>query len=118
MYQQKKKIIIKRKRRCVARYKKKRQLGGFLSSYDFSYAGRDVVNQVNKVAPGIIKAATNDINNIAEQRLISQGGKEVEHVLHKVLRGAIEDIYQTPVRLLGNFRKNQFNKLKRKILKR
>ena len=31
------------------------------------------------VAPGVIKAATSDINNIAEQRInqiISQGGKE------------------------------------------
>ena len=28
-----------------------------------------VVNQADKVAPGVIKAATNDINNIAKQRI-------------------------------------------------
>ena len=65
-------------RRC------KRQCGGFHNRYDFAYAGRDTVNQTTKVAPGIIKAATNDINKIAEQKInqiISKGGGEVERVL-------------------------------------
>ena len=35
--------------------KRSRQRGGFLSRYDFAYAGRDVVNQAGKIAPGIIK---------------------------------------------------------------
>ena len=85
--------------------KRKRQLGGFLNCYDFAYTGRNTVNQAAKVAPGVIKAATNDINEIAKDRInqiISQGGKEVERVLPKILRGAIEDVYQTPFRLLGN----------------
>ena len=72
-----------------------------------------------KVALGIIKTATNDINSITERRInqiISQGGKEVERVVPKILRGAIEDVYQTPFRLLGNFGKQQLNKTKRKIL--
>ena len=72
-----------------------------------------------KVALGIIKTAANDINSITEQRInqiISQGGKEVERVVPKILRGAIEDVYQTPFRLLGNFGKQQLNKTKRKIL--
>ena len=93
---------------------------GFLNRYDFAYAGRDVVNQAAKVALSLIKATTYDINNIAQQRIdqvISQGGKEIECLLPKILRGAIEDVYQTPFRLLGNFRKQQLNKLKRKILK-
>ena len=47
----------------------KRQCGGFLNRYDFVYPGRDTVNEAAKVAPGVIKAATNDINNIAEQRI-------------------------------------------------
>ena len=99
--------------------KRKRQLGGFLSPCDFAYAGRDTVNQVAKVVPGVIKAATNGINDIAKDRInqiIGQGGKEVERVLPKILRGAIEDVYQMPLRLLGNFGKQQLNKIKRKIL--
>ena len=57
----------------------KRQSGSFLNRYDFTYAGRDTVNRAAMVAPGVIKAATSDINNIAEQRInqiILQGGKE------------------------------------------
>ena len=55
-----------------------------------------------------------------EQRInqiISKDGVEVERVLPKILRGAIEDVYQTPFWLLGNFGKQQLNKLKRKILR-
>ena len=42
------------------------------------------------------------------------GGAEIKRVLPKILRGAIEDVYQTPFRLLGKFGKQQFNKIKRK----
>ena len=67
-----------------------------------------MVNQAAKIAPGIIKAATNDVNNIATDRInqiISQGSKEVERILPKILRGDIENVYQTPLRLLSNFAK-------------
>ena len=90
-----------------------------MNRYEFAYAGRDTVNQAAKVAPGVIKNASNEINNAEKQRIdqiISQDGKEIERVLPKVLRGAIKDVYQTPFRLLGNFGKHQLNKLKRKIL--
>ena len=65
-----------------------------------------MVNQVTKVAVGAIKGATNDINNMAKQRIdliIPQGGNKIERVLPKILRRAIEDVYETPFRLLGNF---------------
>ena len=98
---------VRRIHRCTNR-KQKRQLDGFLNLYVFGYAGTDVINQTAKVTLGVIKAATNDINDIAEQRInqvISQVGKEVERVLPKLLRGAIEDVYQTPFRVIGNFGK-------------
>ena len=41
----------------------------------------------------------------------------MERVLPKILQGSIEDVYQTAFRLLGNFGKRQFNKLKRKQLR-
>ena len=78
-----------------------------------------MVNQAAKVAPGVIKVATNDINAIATDRInqvISQSGKEMERVLPKILRGAIENVYQTLFMLLRNFGKQQFSKIKRKIL--
>lgn len=46
---------------------------------------------------------------------ISQGSKKVEHIFPKILRAAIEDVYQMPLRLLGIFAKQQFNKIKRKM---
>ena len=81
---------------------------------------KEIVNHADEVAPGIIKGTTDNINKIAEQivnQLIPQGGKKIDSIFPKVLRGAIEDVYQTPFRLLGNFGKNQFNKLKQKSLK-
>ena len=57
-----------------------------------------------------------EINNISQQRInqiIRQGGEEAERVLPNMLRGAIEDVYQTPFPLLGKFGKQQLNKLKK-----
>ena len=48
---------------------------------------------------------------------ISEGGAEIERVLPKILRRAIADVYKTPFRLLWNFGKQQFNKIKRKMLR-
>ena len=90
-----------------------RQTGGFLSRYDFAYAGRDTVNQVGKIAPGIINKATSDINKIAKDRIdqvIKSDGAEVERIAPKIIRGAIEEVYKTPFRLLGNLGKNSSRK--------
>ena len=100
--------------------KKKRQTGGFLSRYDFAYAGRDTVNQISKIAPNIIKNATNNINKIAKERIdqvIRTGGSEIERIAPKIIRGAIEEVYKTPFRLLGNLGKKQFQKIKRRLFK-
>ena len=94
------------------------QSGWFLSRYDFAFADRDSVNQVGKIVPGIIKEATGEADKILQSKInqvIKSDGAEVERVLPKIIRGAIEDVYKTPFRLLGNFGKQQFNKIKRKI---
>ena len=90
-----------------------------MSRYDFAYAGRDVVNQVGKVAPSIINKATSDINKIAQERIdqaIKTGGAEVERIAPKIIRGAIEEVYKTPFRLLGNLGKKQVPEDKTKYL--
>ena len=113
------KIRQQRKRKTTSR-KRKTQIGGFLGRYDFTYGGRDTVNQVAKVAPSIIKNATNKINNIKKDRIdqiISQGGKEIERIFAEVFRGPIEDVYKTPFRMLENFGRHQWNKVIKKILK-
>ena len=91
-----------------------------MNRYDFAYAGRDTVNQVGKIAPGIINKATSDINKIAEQRIdqvIKTGGAEIKRVAPKVIRGAIEEVYKAPFGLLGNLGEKQFQKIKRKLFK-
>ena len=100
--------------------KKPRQTGGFLNTYDFAYAGRDTVNQVGKIAPKIITKATEDINKIAKDRIdqiVRSGSAEIEHVAPKIIKGAIEKVYKTPFRLLGNLGKKHFQKIKRKLFK-
>ena len=65
----------------------------------------------------MIKSATNDLNTAATDRInqiITEGGKEMERVLPKVLRGQS----RLPFRLLGNFGKQQFKKIKKNILKK
>ena len=111
-------LKAKKKRKSRRSYRKRKQRGGFLNRYDFAYAGRDTVNQLGKIAPGVIKDASSEINNISLQHInqvTSQDDKELERVLPKQLRGAIEDVYQTPFRLLGIFGKKQLNKIKKKL---
>ena len=109
----------KQKRPCQKNQKRK-QRGGFLNRFDFTYAVRDTVNQLGKIAPGLIKNAGSEIDNIAQKRLnqiISLRGKEVERVLPKILTGAIENVYQIPFRLLVKFGKQQLQRLRDKILR-
>ena len=79
-----------------------------------------MVNQVGKVAPKLLTQATGEINKIAQQRIdqvVRSGGAEIERVAPKIIRGAIEEVYKTPFRLLGNLGKKQFQKIKRKLFK-
>ena len=104
---------LKRKTSC-------RQTRGFLNRYNFAHPGRDVVNQAGKVTPKLINQATGEINKIAQQRIdqvIRSGGAETERVAPKIIKGAIEEVYKTPFRLLGNLGKKQFQKIKRKLFK-
>ena len=103
--------------KSTGKKRRRSQTDGFLNRYDFAYAGRDTVNQVGKIAPGIINKATSEINKIAQQRIdqaIRTGGAEVECIAPKIIRGAIEEVYKTPFRLLGNLGKQQFQKIKKK----
>ena len=86
----------------------------------FAYAGRDTVNQVGKIASRIITQATSDISKIAKERIdqiVRSGGAEIERVAPKIIEGAIEEVYKTPFRLLGNLGKKHFQKIKRKLFK-
>ena len=84
----------------------KKQLLGSLIRHGFAYGGTNKFKQAAKAASGVIKAATNAINNIAGKRtiqIISEGGKESECVLIKILPGTTEDLYLKLFTLLGEF---------------
>ena len=49
--------------------------------------------------------------------MVRSGGAEIEYVAPKIIKGAIEEVYKTPFRLLGNFGKEQFQKIKIKLFK-
>ena len=105
--------------KTTSRKKKCRQTGGFLNRYNFAYAGRDTVNQVRKIALKIITKATSDINKIAKDRIgqiVRTGGAEIERIAPKIIKGAIEEVYKTPFRFLGNLGKKHFQKNKNKTL--
>ena len=96
------------------------QVGSFLNWHDFAYAGRDVVNQVGKVAPEIINQGTGEINKIIQERIdqaIRLGEAEIERVAPKIIKGAIEEVHKTLFRLLGNLGKKQFQKIKSKLFR-
>ena len=75
---------------------------------------------MGKIVPGLIKNAGPEINNIAQQwinQVIRQGGKEIKCDLPKIIRGAMEDVYQTPFRLLRKFGQRQLQKIKNSFLR-
>ena len=74
--------------KSTGKKRRRSQTGGFLNRYDFAYAGRDTVNQVGEIAPGIINKAASDINKIAQQKIdqaIKTGGTEVEPIAPKII---------------------------------
>ena len=106
------------------KYPRRKQRGGFLKRYDFAYAGRDTVNQAMKgldnLAPKLINQASKEIDQIAEARIrqvIDSGRQQIQKIAPQIIRGAIEDVYKTPFRLLGKLGKEKFSQLKRKLSK-
>ena len=112
-------MVRKQRTHSSRRYRrKKRQSDGFLNRYDFAYAGRDTVNTAMKglesLAPKRIKQTSAEVDRLAQRRIqqkIDQRGYKVEKIGPKMIRGAIEDVYKTPFRLLGNLGKKNLHSL-------
>ena len=110
MEQKKHKKRKKYRKKCPTTGRKgKHQYGVLLSRYNLAYVGKDTVNQAAKV--------THPRPPPSPPPTHTTGERELESVLPKILCGAIEDVYQTPFRMLGNLGKKAFNDIKRKILK-
>ena len=122
------------------RYKSRQQSGGFLSRYDFAYAGRDTVNQaahhVKRIAPGLtdqtfdrardiapnlIRTASREVDAIAARhinQITRQTGQEIQRIAPPIIKGATEELYKTPFRLLGQLGRRKYKQMKARILRR
>ena len=106
----------KYKRKQPAR---RRQRCGFLNRYDFAYACRHTVNQAMKsldtLAAKLIIQTSREVDKIAEARIrqaINSGEQQIQKTAPQIIRRAIEDVYKTQFRLLGNLGKQKFDQLK------
>ena len=108
-----------KKKRKVICQKTKMQIGSFSNRYDFKYAGRYTVNQASKVAPNIIKGATNKINNITNKEFIKSFHREAKKLneffpiyLEELQRAFIKhhsDYCRTLEKTIGQIKKQNFN---------
>ena len=101
-----------------------KQCGWFLNRYDFGYAGRNTVNQATKglvtLDPKVTGQAPPKIDKITEAKIrqvINDRRQQIQKIVSQIIRGAIEDVYKTPFRLLGKLGKQTFSQLKRKLSK-
>ena len=102
--------------------KRQRQKSGFLNRYDFAYAGRDTINQafknLDKSTPALIQNLKGEFNDVLQQRIhqvITEGGAQLKEVGPQLLKGATEDAYKTPFRLLGKFGKSKLAEAKQQL---
>ena len=115
--------MARSRRKKRKRKRKRKQKGGWLNRYDFAYAGRDSVNQaayhMKKITPNLIRQSSKELDAIASRRinqLTSNTANEIKRIAPGLIRGAIEEAYKTPFRLLGNFGTNKYKQLKKKFI--
>ena len=75
---------------------------------------------LDSLAPKLINQTSKEVDKTAEARIrqiINDRRQQIQKVAPQIIRGAIKGVYKTPFRLLGNFSKQKFFQLKRKISK-
>ena len=97
------------------KYRRERQRGGFLNRYDFAYAGRDTVNQASKqlnvLAPKLLDQLTAGLDKVSANRV-----NQLRQMAPGLIKGAVEELYKTPFRLLENAGKKKMTLSKRNYL--
>ena len=64
---------------------------------------------LDSLAQKLIDKTSREVDKIAEARIkqaINKGGQQIQKIAPNIIRGAIEDVYKTPFRLLGNSKKH------------
>ena len=78
------------------------------------------MKRLDTLASNLINQVSKEIDKIAEARIrqaINSSGQQIQKIAPQIIRGAIEDIYKIPLRLLGKLGKQRFSQLKRKLSK-
>ena len=96
------------------KYRRKRQTGDFLNRYDFAYAGRDTVNQASKqlnaLAPKLLDQLTTGLDKVSANRV-----NQLKQMAPGLKKGAVEELYKTPFRLLEKAVKKKYDSIKEKL---
>ena len=99
------------------KYRRKRQRGGFLNRYGFAYAGRDTVNQASKplnaLAPKLLDQLTTGLDKVSANRV-----NQLKQMAPGLIKGAVEELYKTPFRLLEDAGKKKYDSIKKKLSNR
>ena len=77
-------------------------------------------DRARDVAPELIDKASRDLDMIAARRinqLTYSTSREVQRIAPALIRGAIEEAYKTPFRLLGNLGRKKYRQLMSKLSK-
>ena len=77
-------------------------------------------DRARDLAPQLISKTSRELDAIAARRinqLTRTTANEVQRVAPGIIRGAIEEVYKTPFRLVGQFGRNKYRKLKNKLYK-
>lgn len=78
------------------------------------------MTRLNSLAPRLIRQTSDEVDRLAQRRkkeIIDESSQKVEKMTLKAIRGAIEDVYKTPFRLLGTFGRNHLSQGKKKLKK-
>ena len=78
------------------------------------------VKHLDYRAPIVLKKVSDKADKILQRRIsqvINESGAEIERIGPKILRGAIEDLYKAPFRLVGRKLAQLKRKLKVKVVK-
>ena len=96
------------------KYRRKRQRGGFLNRYDFADAGRDTINQASKqlnvLVPKLLDQLTTGLNEVSANRV-----NQLKQMAPGLIKGAVEELYKTPFRLLEKTGKKKYDSIKKNV---
>ena len=79
------------------------------------------MNRAQAAAPVLLSRASQELDKVAAKRIdqiAQRTGETLQKVAPDIIKGAIEELYKTPFRLLGNFGRKKYKELKSNVFKR